>query len=341
MNFQNLQKIETADRYLDFAFSAAKKRAEEMRDSRARSKIDKSKNIESERITVAIKVLRGHLVAILNAFPIFEELPDFYKELVKITIHYPDLKKSMGAIGWAISKCDFFFKEYNLKILRTRDISKINEYRREFYGRISSVMKQIKDDLVFLDKARQVMREYPHIKTSLKTICIFGFPNVGKSTLLARITGATPEIKNYAFTTTSLNLGTLQHGIYKYQFIDTPGTLDRFYKMNLIEQQAHLALKHCCHGVVYVFDLTEGYEFEKQYLLFENLLRTRTDIPIFVYLAKSDLVSKEAIAKFTSEFRKRYPEINEPFTDKDLLVAKIVKTIKQTILGGIFSSRMQ
>jgi nucleolar GTP-binding protein len=339
MNFQNLQKIETADRYLDFAFSAAKKRAEELRDSRARSKINKSKNIESERITIAIKVLRGHLVAILNAFPIFEELPAFYKELVRITIRYPDLKKSLGAVGWAISKCDFFFRDYNHKILRTRDITKINEYRREFYGRISSVMKQVKDDLVFLEQARQIMREYPHIKTSLKTICIFGFPNVGKSTLLAKITDATPEIKNYAFTTTSLNLGTLKHGIYKYQFIDTPGTLDRFYKMNLIEQQAYLALKHCSDGVVYVFDLTEGYEFEKQYQLFENLLRTRPDVPIFVYLSKSDIVGKSAVEMFTSEFRNKYPQINEPFTDKDLLVAKIVKAIKPAVVKGVFFSR--
>lgn len=319
--------METADKYLDFAFQSAKKRAEELSDTHAKDKISKSKKIESERITTARNTLKSHLLNILRVFPQFDDLPEFYKELVKITIEYIALKKSLGAIGWAYKKVDYFFREYNVKILKTRDITKINVYRREFYGRISSVMKQIKNDLVFLERARKVMKDYPNVKTSLKTTCIFGFPNVGKSTLLGKITDAKPEIKNYAFTTKRLNLGTYKYNEMKYQFIDTPGTFDRFDKMNQIEQQAYLAIKHCCDALIYVFDITGSYDFKEQFKLLDSLRKTKNDVPIIVYVSKTDMVEKNVTAEFEKEFKKKYKDISL-FIDQDELVKSTIKLLK-------------
>ncbi|MDR0424278.1 MAG: GTPase ObgE [Clostridiales Family XIII bacterium] len=53
-----------------------------------------------------------------------------------------------------------------------------------------------------------------------------GFPNVGKSALLAAITGAAPKIGNYHFTTTSPNLGVVE--MYDTSFVaaDIPGLIE-------------------------------------------------------------------------------------------------------------------
>jgi GTP-binding protein len=55
---------------------------------------------------------------------------------------------------------------------------------------------------------------------------LIGFPNVGKSTLLAAATNASPKIGNYHFTTTTPNLGIVE--LYDVSFVmaDIPGLIE-------------------------------------------------------------------------------------------------------------------
>ncbi|MBU2561653.1 MAG: 50S ribosome-binding GTPase [Nanoarchaeota archaeon] len=287
MNFQGLAKVETADWYIDLAFRNAKKSASEMK-SQMRANPSAIKRAELAKISAVNRTLKRHLDLVLTSFPSLDSLPEFYQELVRITLDYAELKKSLGAARWAQQKVRFFSDSFHNKIKRCRDFQRMTSYSREYYGRISSVMKQVKRQLEYLEHSRRVMKGFPNVKTKIFTVCIAGFPNVGKTTLLAKLTGSKPEIADYAFTTKKLNIGYANINNHKVQFIDTPGTIDRFEKMNPIEQQAHLAIKYCADLLVYVFDPSEqGYDQKKQLQLMNRLGKIGKSM--VVYISKTDI----------------------------------------------------
>lgn len=55
---------------------------------------------------------------------------------------------------------------------------------------------------------------------------LIGFPNVGKSTLLSRVTNARPKIANYHFTTLSPNLGMVDLDGRGFVIADIPGLIE-------------------------------------------------------------------------------------------------------------------
>ena len=62
--------------------------------------------------------------------------------------------------------------------------------------------------------------------TTIADVGLVGFPNVGKSTILSKITDARPKIANYHFTTLSPNLGVCNCYDGQFTVADIPGLIE-------------------------------------------------------------------------------------------------------------------
>lgn len=330
MGFSDLPVIERSEVFLDIAFRKARDAARNHTLAEyEKSSLNREKTLSLVKIKAVKESLSKQLQLIIDKYPNFDNLHEFYAQLLRLTLNYKQLKKTLGSINWLLTQIREFSRSYNLKVKRSEDPKKIKELMSQYYGRISSCFKQVKPELEYLHKARQTMRDYPSIKENMLTICIAGFPNVGKSTLLSKLTPAKPEINEYAFTTKRLNLGYQSLNAIKIQFIDTPGTLNREDQMNPVEVQAYLAMRYVANFIVYVFDLTEhSYSIKDQLKLLERL--KEYDKPLFAYITKQDLVSEIDIKEFEEKyfFKKKIPL----YLDMDILTEELLNTYKKGLL---------
>ena len=293
MNFQNIPPVDNSAHFLDLAFKKAREKGKLKKLKGNWLQIVRQK--ECLKLDVIKEVIVPRLKKILESFPDSNALSDFYLKLMDLTLEYPQYKKSLGAVNWAVGKVRLVHKEYVSKIIKCKERDAIKALSKQFYGRLSSVLKQVDINLHYLESCRKVMRSYPDVK-DMFTVCIYGFPNVGKTTLLNKLAGTKAKVASYAFTTKGVNAGYFKVKDQKIQVLDVPGTLARQEKMNDIELIAELVLKEVADIVIYVFDLSEycGHSIKKQEQLFKNLGKRK----VFVYLSKKDLLEEEVLKEF-------------------------------------------
>jgi nucleolar GTP-binding protein len=284
MNFKSIPYVQRCQELLDHAF--------------ARS----SKEQPHNKVKTFSQILRKHLRKVSKGWPSLDALPPFYYTLVDVVVGVDKLKKSLGAVNWALKTLDRLSRSYTYRIKRA-DRETAYKLRKEFYGRAASVVKAIEKDLMFLGEARRRLQDMPDVEDTF-TAVIAGLPNVGKSSLLSAITGATPRIESYPFTTQQLLLGYFEHRYHRYQVVDTPGLLDRpLEDRNPAERQAVLALRYLANAVVYVFDPSThcGYPVEEQMGVYREIL-DNFDVPVVPVVNKVDLLGKAAGRKFLAEY---------------------------------------
>ncbi len=274
--FEKLPTVPTSQELLDKSFRRA-------------SKSGMTPGNDEAMVRIAGNVLSDNLANLIRKFPSFENLPPFYRDMADILVGIDDMRISLSRLSWASGQIRDITREYMGKIKRGGEPS---SSRRAAFGRMSSVIKSIDKDLSFLGDARNKLRKMPTIDPAVPTILIAGYPNVGKSSFLVKVTGARPEIASYPFTTKEVFVGHFMKDGEKYQVVDTPGLLDRsLSERNEIELQSVAALKHLKGVVLFIVDPSEhsGYPLESQLRLAEDI-KSWIGLPILIVANKADIL---------------------------------------------------
>lgn len=280
MSFERIPTVPTADEVLDRALRRA---AAKMREKRNK------KRASEEFVQAAYSSVHDKLVSVIQSFPTISEEPQFYQDIVEILWTTDRLKKSLGAVGWAAR----WSKDHRgglAKDVRYSAEENSVAARKKAIARLSSVVHQIENDLLFLNEVRNILRKLPVIE-DVFTIVVAGFPNVGKSSFIRQVSSAEPEIASYPFTTKGIIVGHQYIHRQKIQLIDTPGLLDRpGIERNAIERQAMSAIVNITDVLLFILDPSEhcGYPIEDQKSLLDEVMEI-VSVPVIVAVNKSDV----------------------------------------------------
>ncbi|MCJ7698234.1 MAG: 50S ribosome-binding GTPase [Thermoplasmata archaeon] len=288
--FRNIPPILTAKQLLDRSIRRTKKIQIHDRDKRY-----EIKKIVIRRTETFITDLTSRLESYVKNFPSIDKLPLFYQEIIDIKIDTDKLKKSLGAIDWARKTTLMVYSTQSSSIIKSGNVEFLKQNQKEIYGRVSSIVKQVDKNLVFLSNAQKILRTFPDLE-DIPIVVIAGYPNVGKSSLIRQLSAAKPEVAQYPFTTKQIYVGhmekTVRYEKKQYQIIDTPGLLDRpLSERNNIEKQAIAALRNLADLIVFIFDPSEtsGYQMSEQTLMLEDIKKLFCDVPFIIVENKVDV----------------------------------------------------
>jgi len=100
-----------------------------------------------------------------------------------------------------------------------------NKATQQHIGRLKAKMARLREEMEKRRSAGGTGRGYGLKKSGNATVALVGFPSVGKSTLLNKLTDANSEVGSYHFTTLDVIPGIMEYNHAKIQILDLPGLI--------------------------------------------------------------------------------------------------------------------
>jgi len=221
-------------------------------------------------------------------------LGEFDRELVDRAFGRGTLERSLVRFRRAEERIRRTSQETERAIGRAEGPEELGDLVRQFYGRLASFLREVEPDLLKLREIRGYLREHPRLDPAEPRLVVAGFPNVGKSSLVARLSSARPKVASYPFTTVAIAVGHADLGFDRLQVVDTPGVLGRQGRTNPAEAEAETTVSHAATAVLFVLDPSGscGYPVEEQEKLLERWREEFPKLPIVAVDTKSDLARR-------------------------------------------------
>ncbi|KAM0752608.1 P-loop containing nucleoside triphosphate hydrolase protein [Meredithblackwellia eburnea MCA 4105] len=283
--------VPTADQFIDVILSSTQRKTPTQIHSGF--KITRIRSFYMRKVKFTQAAFEERLDAILSQFPVMDNLHPFLSSLLNVLYDKNHYKLALGQLNTARHLIVSVGKDY-CRLLKFGDsLYRCKQLKKAALGRMATIMKRQKDPLAYLEQVRQHMSRLPSIDPTTRTLLICGYPNVGKSSFVNKVTRADVDVQPYAFTTKSLFVGHMDYKYLRWQVIDTPGVLDHpLEEMNTIEMQSITALAHLRSCVMYFMDLSEqcGFSVEAQCQLYQSIKPLFANKPTFIVINKIDIM---------------------------------------------------
>lgn len=153
-----------------------------------------------------------------------------------------------------------------------------------------------------------------HFLMELKVLAdvgLVGFPNAGKSTLLASITSAKPKIANYPFTTLKPNLGIVSYkDFYSFVIADIPGIIEGASEGKGL---GHRFLRHIERNASLLFLIPADSDdiFKEYEILLRELKQYNPELldkKFLLAISKSDILDEALKQEISQELKEKIPK---------------------------------
>lgn len=157
------------------------------------------------------------------------------------------------------------------------------------------------------------LNEEMYVRLRLKLLAdvgLLGKPSVGKSTFISKVSGATPKVADYPFTTLHPNLGVVKHHDTDFVLADLPGLIEGAHAGHGL---GHRFLKHLgrCSSQLHLVDacsetIAEDYKILRSELeKFDEIYGSSiSKLPEIVALSRTDALTSELIEEAKEKLTK-------------------------------------
>eukprot|EP00246_Nothoceros_aenigmaticus_P016369 TRINITY_DN739_c0_g1_i2.p1 TRINITY_DN739_c0_g1~~TRINITY_DN739_c0_g1_i2.p1 ORF type:complete len:698 (-),score=158.63 TRINITY_DN739_c0_g1_i2:1863-3881(-) len=295
-NFKKITVVATGKDFVDIVLSRTQRQTPTV--IHKGYSINRIRQFYMRKVKFTQQTFHDKLTTIIEDFPRLDDIHPFYGDLLNVLYDKDHYKLALGQINTARNLVEKISKDY-VRLLKYGDsLYRCKQLKRAALGRMCTLMKRISPSLAYLEQVRQHMSRLPSIDPNTRTILICGYPNVGKSSFINKITRADVDVQPYAFTTKSLFVGHTDYKYLRWQVIDTPGILDHpLEDRNTIEMMSVTALAHLRAAVLFFVDLSGacGYSLTQQAALFHSIKPLFANKPLIIACNKIDLQPLETL----------------------------------------------